>query len=122
MSSGPAHPRNTTFDPAFIRTRNAIFGVLLAGYVLSFFHRTAPAAIAGDLTQAFGINGAVLRTLAATYFFVYTLLQVPVGVLADTLGPRIIVTAGALIAGAGSLLFAQAPTWELAGIGRTLVG
>src|SRR4030095_10098806 len=118
MSAGLAQPRNAHFD----RVRNTVFGILLAGYVLSFFHRTAPAAIAGDLTQAFAINSAVLGTLAATYFFVYTLLQVPVGVLADTLGPRIIVTVGALIAGAGSLLFGEAPTWELAGIGRTLVG
>ncbi|HWN44041.1 MAG TPA: MFS transporter, partial [Thermoanaerobaculia bacterium] len=52
------------------------------------FHRTAPAAIAGELANAFSINAAVLGTLAATYFYVYTLLQVPVGVLADTLGPR----------------------------------
>jgi len=109
-------------DSRFDRTRLAILGILLAGFVLSFFHRTAPAAIAGELTQAFAINSAVLGTLAATYFFVYTLLQVPVGELADTLGPRVIVTGGALIAGAGSLLFGLAPTWEVAAIGRTLVG
>ena len=117
MSIGtPSH------DSRFDRTRLAILGVLLAGFVLSFFHRTAPAAIAGELTQAFAINGAVLGTLAATYFFVYTLLQIPVGVLADTLGPRVIVTGGALIAGAGSLLFGLAPSWEVAAVGRTLVG
>jgi sugar phosphate permease len=107
---------------SFERTRNTIFGILLAGFVLSFFHRTAPAAIAGELTSAFAISSAVLGTLAATYFFVYTLLQIPVGVMADTLGPRLIVTVGALIAGAGSLLFGLAPTWEVAAIGRTLVG
>jgi sugar phosphate permease len=112
------HSRDSRFD----RTRLAILGILLAGFVLSFFHRTAPAAIAGELTQAFAINGAVLGTLAATYFFVYTLLQIPVGVLADTLGPRVIVTGGALIAGAGSLLFGLAPSWEVAAVGRTLVG
>jgi sugar phosphate permease len=106
----------------FERTRLAIFGILLLGFVLSFFHRTAPAVIANDLTGAFAINGAVLGTLAATYFFVYTLLQIPVGVMADTLGPRLIVTAGALVAGAGSLLFGLAPTWEIAAAGRTLVG
>ena len=111
-----------THDSRFDRTRLAILGVLLAGFVLSFFHRTAPAAIAGELTQAFAINSAVLGTLAATYFFVYTLLQIPVGVLADTLGPRAIVTGGALVAGAGSLLFGLAPSWEVAAIGRTLVG
>ena len=46
---------------------------------------------------------AILGTLAATYFYVYTLLQIPVGVLADTLGPRRILTAGSLVAGVGSL-------------------
>jgi sugar phosphate permease len=112
-------PRPTA---SFLRTRRVVFGVVLASFVLSFFHRTAPAAIAGELTQAFAINSAVLGTLAATYFFVYTLLQVPVGVLADTLGPRVIVTGGALIAGGGSLLFGLAPSWEVAAIGRTLVG
>ncbi len=106
----------------FASARRIIFGVVLASYVLSFFHRIAPAALAGDLTRAFAINGAVLGTLAATYFYVYTLLQIPVGVLADTLGPRRILTAGSLIAGIGSLAFALAPTWEIAAAGRTLVG
>jgi predicted MFS family arabinose efflux permease len=107
---------------SFVRARRVVFGIVLASFVLSFFHRTAPAAIAGELTRAFAINGAVLGALAATYFYVYTLLQIPVGVLADTLGPRRILAAGSIVAGAGSLLFALAPTWEIAAAGRTLVG
>lgn len=99
-----------------------IYLILLAGYVLSFVHRTAPAAIAGELTQAFSISGALLGTIAATYFYVYTVMQVPVGVLADTVGPRVIVTAGAIVAGVGSTLFALAPGWQAAAVGRTLVG
>lgn len=114
-SPAPAHDR-------FLRTRRIVFGIVLASFVLSFFHRTAPAAIAAELTRAFAINGAVLGTLAATYFYVYTVLQIPVGVLADTLGPRLILSVGSLIAAAGSLLFALAPAWELAAMGRTLVG
>jgi sugar phosphate permease len=106
----------------FARARNVVFGIVLASFVLSFFHRTAPAAIAGELTRAFAINAATLGTLAATYFYVYTVLQIPVGVLADTLGPRRILSVGSLLAGAGSLAFALAPTWEIAAAGRTLVG
>jgi sugar phosphate permease len=106
----------------FLRTRRVVFGIVLASFVLSFFHRTAPAAIAGELTRAFAINAAVLGTLAATYFYVYTILQIPVGVLADTLGPRLILSIGSLVAAAGSLLFALAPAWEIAAAGRTLVG
>jgi sugar phosphate permease len=106
----------------FLRARRTVFAIALASFVLSFFHRTAPAAISGELTRAFAINSAVLGTLAATYFYVYTVLQIPVGVLADTMGPRRILTVGSLLAGAGSAAFALAPTWEVAAAGRTLVG
>ncbi|MEP6679245.1 MAG: MFS transporter, partial [Betaproteobacteria bacterium] len=116
-------PESTAADRArFLRARRVLFGVALAGYVLSFFHRTAPAAIAGELASAFSINSAVLGTLAATYFYVYTLLQIPVGVLADTLGPRRLLIAGSLVAAAGSLLFGLAQVWQMAALGRTLVG
>ncbi len=109
-------------DERFLQARRVVFVIVLAGYVLSFFHRTAPAAIAGELTHAFAINAATLGMVAATYFFVYTLLQIPVGVLADTLGPRRILTFGSLIAGLGSIAFALAPSWEVVAAGRTLVG
>jgi sugar phosphate permease len=108
--------------PSFLRARRTVFSIVLAGYVLSFFHRTAPAAIAGELQRAFDIPAAVLGTLAATYFYVYTLLQIPVGVLADTAGPRRLLAGGSLVAGIGSLAFALAPSWEVAAAGRTLVG
>jgi sugar phosphate permease len=116
------HPERGSADARFVHARRVIFGIVLASFVLSFFHRTAPAAIASELTRAFAINSAVLGTLAATYFYVYTVLQIPVGVLADTLGPRRILSAGSVLAGIGSLAFALAPTWEIAAAGRTLVG
>ena len=120
MAQTTADESNHTQRPA--RIAWTIFAIALASFVLSFVHRTAPAAIASELTQAFSISAAVLGTLAATYFYVYTLLQIPVGVLADTLGPRRILTAGSAIAAAGSLTFALAPQWEIAAVGRTLVG
>ena len=97
-------------------------GVAIAAYLLSFFHRVAPAAISGDLQATFAIGGAQLGTLAATYFYIYTLMQIPAGVLADTLGPRRILFWGGLVAGVGAILFALAPGFELAFAGRTLVG
>ena len=109
-------------ESSFARTRSAVFAIVLASFVLSFVHRTAPAAIATELTRDFGIPAAVLGTLAATYFYVYTLLQIPVGVLADTIGPRKLLASGSLVAAGGSLLFALAPVWEWAAVGRTLVG
>ena len=90
--------------------------------MLAFFHRLAPGAIAAELQQAFATSSASLGLLAATYFYIYFIMQVPSGILADTLGPRKIFTAGALVAGAGSVLFGLAPDFGVAVFGRFLVG
>ena len=104
------------------RLRWAVFALAAGAFWLSFFHRVAPAAIAVELQAAFGIGGAMLGTLAATYYIIYTLMQVPTGVLNDTLGPRRVLVAGCLIAGAGSILFAVAETVTAAVIGRAFAG
>lgn len=104
------------------RLRTTVLLLAIGAYLLSFFHRVAPAAIARDLAAAFETSAASLGALAATYFYVYTVMQIPTGVLADTLGPRKILTLGGIVAGAGSLLFGLAPTFDVAVAGRTLVG
>jgi len=104
------------------RLRWAVFTLGVAAFWLSFFHRVAPAALAGELTRTFDVTGAALGALAATYFYVYALMQLPTGVLADTLGPRKTLAAGSFLAGVGSLVFAAAPNLAWAATGRTLVG
>ncbi len=105
-----------------VRLRWTAFIIVGLAYVLSFFHRFAPAAISGDLQQTFHASGAELGGLAATYFYVYMLMQIPTGILADTLGPRRVVAIGGLIASIGSLLFGMADTLTAASIGRLLIG
>ncbi|MEF8701561.1 MAG: MFS transporter [Candidatus Accumulibacter sp. UW26] len=104
------------------RRRTLALAVVVAAYVLSFFQRFAPAGIAPDLVAAFNTTASSLGVLAATYFYVYTLMQVPTGILVDTLGPRLILLLGGLVGGVGSLLFGMAPGFELALVGRTLIG
>jgi MFS family permease len=104
------------------RRRWIVFALGGASIWLAFVHRVAPVAIADELTRAFDISGAALGALAATYFYVYTVMQIPTGVLVDTLGPRRVLTAGGLIAGIGSLLFGSAHVFWVAALGRTLAG
>jgi predicted MFS family arabinose efflux permease len=104
------------------RLRWAVFALASAAFWLSFFHRVSPAAIAMELQASFGIGATMLGTLAATYYLVYTAMQLPTGVLSDTLGPRRVLTAGCVISGIGSLLFGAADTISAALAGRTLVG
>lgn len=102
--------------------RGLAMAVVITAYILSFFHRFAPAGIAQDLAAAFQTSAASLGVLAATYFYVYTVMQIPTGILVDTLGPRRILTLGGLVAAGGSALFGFAPDLDTALIGRTLVG
>lgn len=104
------------------RLRWSAFLLLALAYVLAFFHRVAPAAISSELQLAFHASGAALGGLAAVYFYIYTVMQIPTGVLVDTLGVRKIVTFGGLVAGLGSILFGLADTLAVASIGRFLVG
>ena len=104
------------------RLRWTAFALGALAFVLAFFHRLAPGAIAGELQQAFANSSASLGLLAATYFYVYFAMQVPSGILADTLGPRKLFTAGSLVAGTGSIIFGLAPDFGIAVFGRFLVG
>lgn len=106
----------------FLVARWSIFIVLILTYMLVFFHRMAPAVISADLMKAFSTSGAALGSLAAMYFYIYTAMQIPAGVLADTLGARVTVSIGNLVAGTGSIVFGLATTLASASLGRALVG
>jgi len=99
-----------------------VVGLAVLAYMLGLFHRVAPAALAQDLVQAFATSAVALGVLAATYFWVYTAMQLPCGVLADTLGPRKLLFGGGLIATGGAAMFALAPAFGWAAAGRMLVG
>lgn len=96
------------------------FGALF--YLLGFFHRVAPAVITGELMRDFQISAAALGNLSAFYFYSYVAMQIPTGILADRLGPRRLLTCGAIITAVGAIIFASAPTLVWAGAGRLLIG
>ena len=113
---------NPTEYRRFQRVRWTGFSLLVIAYMMVYFHRMAPGVVAGDLMQAFHTSGAELGSLAAMYYYIYTAMQIPAGVLADTLGPRVSAGIGSLVAGAGSILFGLAPDLATASAGRFLVG
>jgi MFS family permease len=91
-------------------------------YLIGFYQRVAPAVMTAELMNTFQINAAALGNLSAFYFYSYVAMQVPTGVLADTWGPRRLLTVGALVCGLGALLFALAPGLLWANLGRLLIG
>lgn len=106
----------------FRRLRRLAYALGTIAFLLAFFHRLAPGAIAADLRATFDTSATVLGFIAALYFYPYAAMQLPSGVLADSVGPRRLFTAGCVAAGIGSLVFALAPSVAWLLVGRALVG
>lgn len=100
----------------------AVWSVGALFFCYAFFQRMVPSVTVADIMRDFGVGGAVLGNLAAFYFYAYAGLQIPVGITIDRFGPRRVLTAAAILSGAGSLMFALAPTIGVAYMGRLLVG
>jgi MFS family permease len=99
-----------------------IWGLGALLYLMGFFQRVAPAVMTAELMRDFNISAAALGNLSGFYFYSYVAMQIPTGIMADTWGPRRLLTAGAMVAGLGTVLFALAPEVAWANFGRLLIG
>lgn len=99
-----------------------IWGLGAALYFIGFYQRVSPAVITAELTEAFALTAAGLGNLSAFYFYSYVGMQIPTGILADKLGPRKLLTAGTIVAGIGTAVFAMAIDVNMANLGRLLIG
>lgn len=104
------------------RYRIWIFLGLSAAYLISYFHRAAPAVVGPEILKDLGIAPAALGFLGSMYFWAYAGAQLPAGVLADTWGARKTMSVFVLLAAAGGVLFGLAPNVGLLAAGRFLVG
>lgn len=105
-----------------IRLSWIMWGLGASLYLIGFYQRVAPAVMTNELMQDFAISAAGLGNLSAFYFYSYVAMQTPTGILADRLGPRRLLSIGALIASIGGLIFGLAPTMMWASFGRLLIG
>lgn len=104
------------------RIRLVIFVILSATYFFVMLHRFSPAVISLEIMKEFNVTAVALGILSSTYFYSYAILQIPTGLLADSVGPRKTVSVFTFIASFGTLIFATAKTFEFAVLGRLLIG
>ncbi|MDF1677185.1 MAG: MFS transporter [Legionellaceae bacterium] len=92
-------------------------------YCYEFLLRILPGTLQGELSAAFGhISATTFGQLAALYYFAYSPMQLPVGMLIDRFGPRSLLSFACLCCTIGSYLFMMFSSLWLAGVGRVLVG
>jgi fucose permease len=91
-----------------VGARTAVLVVPPTIYLLSNFHRVV---VASDLMKAFSITAASLGALAAIYPYVFAVMALVAGRLAETLGPPLTLTSGATAMAMGTVLFGLAPVF-----------
>jgi sugar phosphate permease len=85
-----------------------VWGVGVLAYGVAVFQRTSLGVAAGPATERFGIGASVLSTFAVVQLIVYAGMQIPVGMIVDRLGARLVIAAGGLVMAAGQVTLALA--------------
>jgi len=91
-------------------------------YCYNYFLRVSPSVMHHELTQSFHITATQFGTLAVFYYWAYTPMQVPAGMIYDKFGVRFVLSAACLIAVIGLSVFISADNFALAGAGRFMIG
>ena len=99
-----------------------IYGVVTFAYIIAFMQRSSLGIAAVEATERFEVAATALSTLAVVQLAVYAVLQIPVGVMLDRVGPKLLLVAGASLMAAGQVTLALSPDLGVAIVGRVLVG
>ncbi|WP_435769615.1 MFS transporter [Nocardioides sp. SYSU DS0651] len=113
----PSGVRRSSTKPAVL-----VWGVALAAYAVGVFHRSSLAVAGLEAADRFGLDAARLSWFVVLQLLVYAVTQVPVGLLVDRHGARRVLIFGTLSMSVGQAVFAVAGSYELALVGRALVG
>lgn len=70
----------------------------------------------------FAVSATAAAVLTSSFYYIYISLQIPVGLIMDQVGPRILLSLGALVCGLGSILFSWTDNFYMAFVGRLLMG
>jgi predicted MFS family arabinose efflux permease len=105
-----------------MQRRPLIFVLFAIAYFLSYFFRSANAAIAGDLRRDLGLTPEQLGLMTSLFYAGFAAIQLPIGVGLDRLGARWVTPSLMLLSAAGCLVFASAQSFWVLALGRALIG
>ena len=93
-----------------------------AAYFAAVLQRSSLGVASLSAVERFSVSAAALSALAVFQLMVYAAMQIPVGVLLDRFGPKLMLQLGAIAMTVGQLVVAYADTISAAYLGRILVG
>ena len=103
---------------ALRRYRWTIFAVLTVGYFFVYFHRISVSVVGQDIVA--DVGGSI-GFLSSVYYWTYTAMQIPSGVMADRFGARAASTVFLLIASIGSLVTCVGTEFWMIVLGKVMI-
>jgi MFS family permease len=85
------------------------WATVATAYAIAFLQRVSPQSISLNFMADFGTDAAGVAMLASSYFWGYTLMQIPAGLLVDRYGVKRVVLFSMAASSLGSAAFAVAP-------------
>lgn len=97
---------------------------LLAGlfFLYEFFIRAFMGSVATPLQASLMLSPAEFSMIASAYYFAYSPMQIPVGLLMDRFGTRVLLTFGSALCALGCLMFSFSHSFSNAWLARFLMG
>lgn len=99
-----------------------MWGIATLFFAYQFIMRLAPGLVMSELMQKFHVDATDYGLFAASYYFAYSGMQIPVALLLDRLGPRWVITFCAFTCSLGTLMLVYTNHWSLALVSRFLIG
>src|SRR3954454_15509657 len=85
------------------------WATVATAYAIAFLQRVSPQSVSQSFMQDFSTDAAGVAMLASSYFWGYTLMQIPAGLLVDRYGVKRVVLFSMAASSLGSAAFALAP-------------
>lgn len=99
-----------------------MWGGALLFFTYQFMLRIFPGLLMDQIMARFLIDAGDFGTFAALYYYGYAGMQIPMSILLDKYGSRLIIGSSALICGAAMLAFSYSESWTVVCWSRFIIG
>jgi len=102
--------------------RWAIYLIACTLFIFSQFYRSSIAVISPNLAKDLNLDISNLGVISSAFFYAFAIMQIPVGIYLDSVGPRAIMSCLSLLAAGGAVMFACGHSSGELIVARVLLG
>ena len=120
MTSDPIQAKKSQASSSLLPWFVWILGCIF--YFYEFLLQVSPSVMSTELMRDFTITSQTLGILSGFYYYAYTPMQLPCGILMDKYGPHRILTLATVICAVSTIAFSMTNSYAMACFTRLMIG